>query len=332
MPRRARAPPRPAESDSDRVTQPPATLAPDAAADTRDRRTRRLATVALIAITAVWGSTFFMIRDLVETIPSVDFLAVRFSAAAVIMLVMFWPRVRTLPRRELHAGIVLGLMYGVAQMLQTEGLAHTSASVSGFVTGMYVVFTPLLSAALLRERVSWVTWGAVGLSATGLGVLSLTGLAFGPGETMTLGAALLYAFHILTLGRTSTPANAIALSVVQLAVIAVICTVGAIPGGVTLPQTTGQWVVVAYMVVAASIGSLLVQTWAQAHISAVRAAIVMTFEPVFAAFFAVLAGGESITWRMLVGGGLIVAAMYVIELVPSRKGPPAEALHHEPAA
>lgn len=303
------------------------TPAPDPA------RARLIATAALIALTAVWGSTFFMIRDLVAVIPSVDFLAVRFGLAAAVMLAAFWPRVRALPPRELRVGVALGVLYGLAQMLQTEGLAHTSASVSGFVTGMYVVFTPLLSAALLRERVSPATWGAVALSAAGLGVLSLSGLAFGPGETMTLGAALLYAFHILTLGRTSTPANAVALSVVQLAVIAVVCAVGAIPGGVALPQTPGQWAVVGYMVVAASIGAMLVQTWAQAHMSAVRAAIVMTLEPVFAALFAVLAGGESLTWRMLVGGGLIVAAMYVIELVPARRrGPPTEALHHEGVA
>ncbi len=307
-------------------TDPDAPLAGDAA----ERRVRALATASLIAITAVWGSTFFMIRDLVKDIPSVDFLAVRFGIAAVVMLAAFWPRVRALPRRELRVGVALGLLYGVAQMLQTEGLAHTSASVSGFVTGMYVVFTPLISSALLRERVSAVTWGAVALSAAGLGVLSLSGLAFGAGETMTLGAALLYAFHIITLARTSRPSNAVALSVVQLAVIAGVCAAGAIPGGVVMPQTAGQWTVVIYMVVAASIGSLLVQTWAQAHMSAVRAAIVMTFEPVFAALFAVLAGGESVTWRMLVGGGLLVAAMYVIELVPARRRrPPAEALHHE---
>ena len=256
----------------------------------------------------------------------------RFAAAAAIMVPLFIRRIRALPRRELLVGIALGGLYGLAQILQTEGLAHTSASVSGFITGMYVVFTPLLTAALLRERVPAVTWLAVVLAAAGLGVLSLTGVAFGLGESITLVAALLYAVHIIVLGRSSTASNAVALSAVQLAVIAVICVLGALPGGVVLPHTPGQWAVVAYMVVAASITAVLVQTWAQAHMSAVRAAIVMTFEPVFAALFAVLAGGESVTARMVLGGGLIVAAMYVVELAPARRGPPAEVLHHDGGA
>ncbi|MBW8729578.1 MAG: DMT family transporter, partial [Terrabacter sp.] len=117
----------------------------------------RLATLLLVALTAVWGSTFFLIRDLVETVPPVDFLAVRFSLSAVIMLLVFWRPVRALSRRQVLVGVGLGALYGLAQIFQTQGLATTPASVSGFITGTYVVLTPVFTAVLLRERVAGST-------------------------------------------------------------------------------------------------------------------------------------------------------------------------------
>lgn len=292
----------------------------------------RLATILLVSLTAVWGSTFFLIRDLVVHVPPIDFLAVRFAIAAVIMLALFWRPVRALTSRQVLVGVGLGGLYGLAQIAQTVGLATTPASVSGFITGTYVVLTPLLTALLLRERVAGSTWLAVGLATAGLALLSLRGVSVGPGEAVTLVSALLYALHIVGLGRYSASEVAVGLSVVQMVVIAVLCGIGAMPDGIVLPQTAGQWAIVLYMVFFASILALWAQTWAQAHLPATRAAIVMTLEPVFAAFFAVVFGGESPTWRMVVGGALVLTAMYAVELVATRRRPrelPAEALHHE---
>ena len=291
----------------------------------------RLATLLLVALTAVWGSTFFLIRDLVETVPPVDFLAVRFSLSAVIMLLVFWRPVRALSRRQVLVGVGLGALYGLAQIFQTQGLATTPASVSGFITGTYVVLTPVFTAVLLRERVAGSTWAAVGLATVGLALLSLNGFSVGVGEAITLLAAALYALHIVGLGRYSASEIATGLSVVQMVVIAVLCVVGALPGGVVLPSGPGQWASVLYMVVFASILALWVQTWAQAHMPATRAAIVMTLEPVFAAFFAVTLGDETATLRMVIGGALVLTAMYAVELLARRRPGelPAEALHHE---
>ncbi|KRF39671.1 permease [Terrabacter sp. Soil811] len=291
----------------------------------------RLATLLLVALTAVWGSTFFLIRDLVETVPPVDFLAVRFSLSAVIMLLVFWRPVRALSRRQVLVGVGLGALYGLAQIFQTQGLATTPASVSGFITGTYVVLTPVFTAVLLRERVAGSTWAAVGLATLGLALLSLNGFSVGVGEALTLLAAALYALHIVGLGRYSASEIATGLSVVQMVVIAVLCVVGALPGGVVLPSGPGQWASVLYMVVFASILALWVQTWAQAHMPATRAAIVMTLEPVFAAFFAVTLGDETATLRMVIGGALVLTAMYAVELLARRRPGelPSEALHHE---
>lgn len=307
---------------------------------TEPLRHPRVATLLLLLVTAVWGSTFFLIRDLVVTLPPADFLAVRFAIAAAVMFAVFRRQTLALSRREAGTGVVLGLLYGLAQLLQTVGLQHTDASVSGFVTGTYVVLTPVLGAVLLRERVDRVTWAAVLLTTTGLAVLSLRGFAIGLGEAVTLAAAVLYAGHIVALGRWSRPSAAVGLATVQAAVIALVTAVAAAGDSLTLPADPGQWASLLYMALVAGAVALWAQTWAQAHLTATRAAIVMAMEPVFAALFAVLLGGESLTARMLLGGALVVASMYLVELrgmlararrrgASAAQDPPVEALHHD---
>lgn len=294
--------------------------------DPHESRAPLLATLALLGITACWGSTFFLIHDLLDRVPAADFLAVRFTIASVAILAVA-PRAvgRLAPTRRRHA-MLLGLLYGVAQILQTTGLAHTPASVSGFITGMYVVCTPLFAALLLRTRIGALTWSAVLLAVTGLGVLTLGHVSSGPGlgglgygEALTLVSALLYALHIVGLGAWSNAEDALGMSIIQCVVIAATCTVAAVPGGIALPQTSADWLSVAYMALFAGAGALLVQTWAQAHLAPTRSAIVMSMEPVFAALFAVLFGGESATTRVLLGGALVLAATLTVELAPRHK-------------
>ena len=285
-----------------------------------ERRTTLLATAALLAITACWGSTFFLIHDLLDRLPTLDFLAVRFSIAGVLLLAVAPKAVLRLSAAARRQALVLGGLYGIAQILQTAGLAHTPASVSGFITGMYVVATPLFAAALLHSRITRITWSAVALAAAGLAVLTLNGLSVGYGEALTFVAAMLYALHIVGLGAWSNAREALGMSIVQLLVIAAVCLVATAPDGrLVLPATTGDWLSVLYMAVFPGALALLGQTWAQAHLAPTRAAIIMSMEPVFAAFFAVLLGGESVTSRMLLGGALVLTAMLVVELVPRRK-------------
>ena len=296
----------------------------------------RLATLLLVAVTAVWGSTFFLIKDLVATVPPTDFLAVRFTIAALAMLLVFRRQVRALSTRDVRLGLGLGGLYGVAQILQTVGLAHTDASVSGFITGTYVVLTPILGAVIFRDRIPARVWVAAFLAMAGIGVLSLRGVALGTGETVTLVAAAVYALHIIGLGRYARAESAVGLATVQAVTVAVICLVAAAPDGITVPASGGGWASVVYMALVAGAFALWAQTWAQSYLTAARAAIVMSLEPVFAALFAVVLGGESLTARMLLGGSLVVAAMYLIELAPRRRSeatavedPPAEILHHD---
>jgi drug/metabolite transporter (DMT)-like permease len=277
-----------------------------------------LATLTLLGITAAWGSTFFLIKDLLDRVPTLDFLGVRFAIAAVALVLVAPRAIGRLSREARRRAVVLGLLYGLGQILQTAGLAHTPASVSGFITGLYVVATPLFAAVLLHTRITWLTWAAVLLAVVGLAVLTLDGLSVGYGEALTFVAAMLYALHIVGLGAWSTAADAMGLAILQLVVIAVVCLVCTVPDGLVLPDRPSDWASLLYMALIPGALGIVGQTWAQAHLPPTRTAIVMSMEPVFAAFFAVLLGGESLTSRMLLGGAFVVAAMLVVELGPRR--------------
>ena len=144
-------------------------------------RNTLLPTLGLLTMTAVWGSTFVLIKDVVARMPVADFLAVRFAVAALAMLALFPRHVWRLGRAGLARGLALGAIYGCGQLLQTWGLALISPSVSGFATGMYVVFTPILATALFRQRMPSVVWIAVALATAGLALLSLNGLSVDAG-------------------------------------------------------------------------------------------------------------------------------------------------------
>jgi drug/metabolite transporter (DMT)-like permease len=284
-------------------------------------RTERLAFAAILVMTAVWGSTFFLIKDVVTRIPVADMLAVRFALAGAALVLIAGRQLR-MSAETLRRGVLLGVLYGLAQIFQTFGLAHTAASVSGFITGLYVVITPLLGAAILRVRIPRRVWVAVGLATVGLGVLSLNGFTVGYGELLTLLASAIYAGHILAMSRLATAETTMSLTVVQMIVIAAMCTLAALPQGIQLPTSGGDWLIVVYLGVVAGALTMFLQTWAQSRIDATRAAVTMAMEPVWAAAFAVALGGELVTVRMVAGGLAILAAMYLVELAPRGRNLP----------
>jgi drug/metabolite transporter (DMT)-like permease len=275
-------------------------------------------TAALVAVTAVWGSTFVVVKDAVERIPVTDFLTWRFALAALAMLLLRPRAVASLGREGRRAGVLLGLALGVGYLLQTVGLETTDAAVSGFITGMFVVLTPLGAAVLLKKSPDRMAWVAVALATAGLGFLSLRGLSVGGGELLTLGCAACFALHIVGLGQWASSYDVYGLAVVQLLTVAVLCAVFAVPGGLSVPPDGGVWAALALTALAATAVAFVVQTWAQAHLPPTRAAVIMTMEPVFAGLFAVVAGGEHLGPRTLVGAALVLVAMVLTEVGPRR--------------
>ena len=288
---------------------------------TSGRRLDGLAPLALTLMAIGWGSTFFVIKDIVGRIDPADLLAVRFTIAAAVLVALLHRKMRGLSVLAWRHGAIMGLFYGAGQLLQTYGLAHTSASISGFLTGLYVVMTPVIEAVLLRARVSQRVWLAVALATAGLGVLTIApgvgSTPFGWGEGLTILSALAYAAHIVYTGRVTNPDNALQLSTIQALVIAALCIVFALPGGIALPTQAADWLAVGYLAVITGALAIVLQVWAQARVEATRAAVIMSSEPIWAAFFAILAGQEAFSYRTLIGGAALVAAM-VLASLPAR--------------
>jgi drug/metabolite transporter (DMT)-like permease len=280
----------------------------------RDRA--RIATVGLLAVTGVWGSTFVVVKDAVERMPVMDFLAWRFTIAAIVMAAARPRAVAALDRRGRGVGVVLGLALGAGYVAQTFGLQHTSASVSGFITGLFVVFTPLCAGVLLRTRIDAMTWLAVALATVGLGLISLHGLSIGGGEAITLVCALSFGLHIVGLGEWSPANDAAGLAVVQLTTVAIAAITVAAPQSLAPPPDAKAWGAVLLTAIAATALAFFIQTWAQAHLPPTRAAVVLTMEPVFAGIFGVAIGGDTLSARIIVGAVLVLIAMYAVELGP----------------
>ncbi len=285
-------------------------------------RTTGWALFGLLAVAAAWGSSFPLTKALLDRMTAVNFLAVRFTLAAVLMIIVFFPALRRLSGRAVLRGVWLGLAYGLAQLLQTVGLQYTPASVSGFITGMYVVLTPMCAAVLLRARIGRRVWLGAAIATVGLALLGLNGLSIGFGEAITLTSALIYAVHIVGLSAWSDAREAFGLATVQLTMTAVVSVIAAVvaDGGVVLPSSGFDWLAIAYMAVVSGAVAMIVQSWAQAHLAPSRAAVTMATEPAWAALFSVLFLHEPLTWRTAVGGGLMVAAMITVESGP----PPAD--------
>ena len=276
---------------------------------------------SLLLVTVAWGSTFVLLKQATTRIPAADYLTVRFALATLVLAALRPRGVVTMPATLRLRAVVIGALFGVGNLLLTIGLSHTAASVSAFVTGMYVVFTPLLAAFLLRQTVTGRVWAAVALATAGLAAMTLNiggGAPLGRGELMTLVAALVCAGQIVALGAWADARFTIELAMIQSATTAAICAVFALPGGIALPSGQSEWLVMAYMAVVVGAVTMVLQTWAQAHLHPARAAIVMTFEPVWASVFAVLLGGEVLGWRFAAGGAAVLGAMYLCERTPTR--------------
>jgi drug/metabolite transporter (DMT)-like permease len=287
------------------------------------------AAIALILVAVSWGAAFVLMKDAINAQPFYDFLATRFSIATLIMIAVRPQVLRAINREMLKKGLVLGLLLGGGYITQTIGLEMTTAAITGFVTGLYVVLTPLLAWLLLRDKVEPKVIIGVALATVGLGLISITGFSVEVGQLWVVLCAVLFAAHIIGLGKWSAGLNTYALTVVQLGVVSLVSWVGALVDGYQAPPNGDVWFAILFTAVFATAVAFFVQTWAQSHMDASRVAIILTSEVVFAAGIAVLVGQEELTIKTIIGGGLMIASMLVAEW-PSRRNSivPLEPLVH----
>ena len=273
-----------------------------------------IAMIALVAVCAVWGSTFLIVQNAVARMPVMSFLAVRFTVAALVMFALRPTCLRGTTAQGLRRAIGLGIVLGLGYITQTYGLRFASATVSGFITGMCVVLTPVMSWLILRRKINRNTLLAIVLATIGLALLSLHGWSIGWGELLTLVCAIFYAIHIVGLGEWSAKHQPYGFALLQIATVAVITLVASLPGGIKLPPDAEVWGIVGITAIFATAIAFLVQTWAQSLVPAVSAAIIMTMEPVFAGIFGVFIGGNKLTLQIIFGAVCVLVAMLMVAL------------------
>lgn len=277
------------------------------------------AILALVAVAAAWGGAFVTMKDSIAREPIYDFLATRFVIASVLMIVAK-PRVlKQINRDLLRKGIILGLLLGFGYITQTIGLRVTTAAITGFITGLYVICTPILAWLLFGHRPSRrIVFGAI-LATVALGFISINNFAIEVGQIWVVACAILFAAHIVGLGVWAPGKDTYALTVVQLATVGLLCSIGAgidVPG-YQPPPDGGVWFAVLFCAVFATAAAFWVQTWAQSMFDSSRVAIILTLEVLFTALLAVGVGQETLAVKTIIGGGIMVVAMLVVEW-PSR--------------
>jgi len=212
----------------------------------------------------------------------------------------------------------LGVALGAGYVTQSFGLLTASPSVSAFITGTFVVFTPVISWVLLRRSVDRNAWLGVALAFVGLAFISLRGWSLGAGELLTLACAVFFAVHIVGLGEWAPGETAYGLAFIQIATVAAVSLVVAALGGFRMPAEFDVWGAVALTAVLATALAFFIQTWAQSLLAPTLAAVVMTMEPVFAGIFGVTLGGDRLTPRVVGGAVCILAAMLLVQLGQKR--------------
>ena len=270
--------------------------------------------LALVVVTAIWGYTFVPVQKAVGAYPLFAFLAVRFAISTAALAPVAWPSLRALPPAGWLSGALAGTFLALAYGLQTAGLELTTVTSTGFITGLYVVVTPLLALAAFRTPVPAPVWIGVALSLAGL--LLLSGAPGGSwlGNALVLGNALAQSLQIAAMERLAPRYDARALTIIQMAVAcAGFAIVAAAAGQVEAPPDAATWYALVVTGVFAGALGYLVATWVQSRTTAARAALVFTLEAPFAALFGVLLLSERLGWAGWTGCAVMLAGIVLAE-------------------
>ena len=290
------------------------------------RDSRSAAVFFLVLITAIWGWSFVIVKESVSLYPVFSFLALRFFLGAAILSLFIGRSFARFDGKLLAAGVVLGLFLFGGYAFQTTGLLYTTPAHSGFITGLFVVFTPLFESFTLKKRPPWIIVGSLLLSTTGLVVLSyepdLKGMNYG--DFLSLMCAIIYSFHLILIDRLSKRYNTLHLAFLQVLTVSLLSFASALVTGCRLapiPGTSLNGVLLTALFATAL--SYYVQTTYQKVTSATEAALIFTLEPVFAGMFAYFMWGEKFSGRIYAGGAMILTGMLISQarsLMPAKTG------------
>ena len=282
-----------------------------------------LATLAILFATLVWGSTFVVVQDGINAMPMMMFMGWRF-AVATLVLIALRPQALKMSAETFRKGLFIGIALALGYWTQTFGLYSTSASVSGFITGMFVVLTPVAALLVYRLKIGGAGWVAIALAFAGVGLISVKmdqGIALGGGEAWTLLGAAFFSFQIMWLSHWGKPETSYSFAIMQIGTCAVFFMGVGIPvDGWQVPQSADLWKSILFLAVFASAFAFIAQSWAQSHMTPTRAAVLLSTEPLFAGVFGIWAKPEDnhLTLQIGLGAAAILAAMLLIELAPRK--------------
>lgn len=273
---------------------------------------QKLASWLLLGVAISWGLAFVTMKDALGRQSVNSFLFYRFALATVALLIVHPQIIKKIDKDIIKHGGITGLFLAAGFIFQTYGLDMTGAAVTGFITGLYVVATPLFEQFFGGKKLGHVVWISIAIATTGLGLLSLKGFSVGIGELLVLISALCYTGQIIGLSKWSEGRDVWAMTFMQIFIVAIVTGVAALLEGFQTPPDSGVWGVIIFTAVVCTVTAFVVQTWSQAIIESTKAAVIMTMEVVFSALFAVTLGGEVLSLRTLFGGLLVVISMYTI--------------------
>jgi drug/metabolite transporter (DMT)-like permease len=273
---------------------------------------RNLLYFAMLATAAVWGGSFVLMKDAIQEQDVYSFLSSRFLVASALMIA-YRPNVfKGLTSKFIRQGVLAGVLLGGGYIFQTLGLAKTTVSNTGFITGLYLVFTPLISLIILKRKVLNIQWLAVVVATLGLFLISYNGISIGIGEILVLISALFYGAHFVALGEWSDGKNTYALTLIQILTVSAIASICALVNGYQLPPSANVWQAVLFTAFFATFLAFIVQTKAQSVMSATAASVLLAMETPFALFFGLVFNSDPLTMRIIAGGTMVMFAMGVV--------------------
>ncbi len=275
--------------------------------------------ILLTAVAAIWGGGFASMKGPLERLDVNSFLTWRFGIATLVLIAIRPSVLRKINFPFLKKGALIGFFLGTGYIFQSFGLSLTTVSNTGFITGLYVVLTPVVAAIFLKKNITLIEWFAVLVATVGLALLSFNGFKFGIGEFLVLISALLFALHIVALGEWSKGLDTYALTVLQMGTCAVVTFIASFKSGFKAPPDSGVWFSIVFTAIFASALAFIIQTWAQSFIAPSSVAVILAMEVVFAAVFGIVLLSEPLTLRIGLGGLLVLASMYLIILLDQRK-------------
>ena len=303
------------------------------------RNQKLAAHLLLIAVTLVWGATFTLVKSALADVSPLLFNLLRMALAFAILSAVNHRSLRNLSKKDLRFGAIAGIFLGLGYQFQTAGLVYTTAAKSGLITGLVVVIVPLLSIMPgarhhAAAKPGLPTFAGALLAFIGLALLTATpgsGLAllsgFHLGEALTLGCAIAFAAHLLTIARAAPRMSPGRLGTIQITFAALTMLV-LLPlekftsGGLFFHPVPVVWIALAVTALLATAAAFTIQSWAQKHLPPTHTAVILSLEPVFAWATALVFLHEHLGARSLAGAALILVGIALTELVPGVATPP----------